>query len=64
MNNIKKILCIITLIGAIAFATAGIIIPPQGVIDGSVLILTAQLLTYSSAVIGLDLKFGKKDINN
>ena len=39
---------------AMVFAIAGIIIPPLGVIDGSVLILIAQLLVFCATFFGID----------
>ena len=50
-STFNKILCITTLVAGIAFAIAGICLPPIGIIDNSILILVAQLLVYSASVI-------------
>ena len=39
---------------AVAFAAAGLILPPLGVIDGSVLMLCAQLLVLCATLLGVD----------
>ena len=39
---------------AVAFAAAGLILPPLGVIDGSVLMLSAQLLVRCATLLGVD----------
>lgn len=44
-------LAIVAFILSILFAVAGMILPPLGVIDGSILIWIAQLLTYSAACL-------------
>lgn len=49
LNN--DILAAASFIISIVFAAAGLCIPPHGVIDGSVLIWIAQLLTYSAACL-------------
>ena len=46
---------------AILFAAVGMAIPPQGVIDGSVLILAAQLFVLCATFLGIkDLSLPKK----
>lgn len=52
----KKLISLISLISGIALGVVGIILPPLGEIDNSVLIIVGQLLIYSSAVIGIKLK--------
>lgn len=52
----KKLISLISLISGIALGVVGIIIPPMGEIDNSVLIIVGQLLIYSSAVIGIKIK--------
>ena len=44
---------------AVAFAAAGLILPPLGVIDGSVLMLSAQLLVLCATLLGVDGYFDK-----
>ena len=44
---------------AVAFAAAGLILPPLGVIDGSVLLLSAQLLVLCATLLGVDGYFDK-----
>ena len=46
------------LVGAgICFGVAGIILPPVGTIDWSVLILIGQLLILAAAVMGISVNF-------
>lgn len=56
----KKKLCIITLFFAILCGIAGFLVPPLGLVDSSVLWMISQFLLYSSACLGLDLKFNEK----
>lgn len=37
-------------------SVAGLVIPPMGVIDGSVLILIAQILVFVASLLGLRIK--------
>lgn len=39
---------------AMAFGIAGLIMPPLGKIDGSVLILIAQLLVFCATFLGIE----------
>ena len=39
---------------AVALAAAGLILPPLGVIDGSVLMLSAQLLVLCATLLGVE----------
>lgn len=54
--NVKIGLAIASFIAAIAFGLLGILLPPLGYIDGSVLILIAQLLVLCATLIGIQLK--------
>ena len=57
----KKYMCIASYSAAILFAAVGMAIPPQGVIDGSVLILAAQLFVLCATFLGIkDLSLPKK----
>ena len=49
----KKYLSIASFSAAILFAAIGMAIPPQGVIDGSVLILAAQLFVLCATFLGI-----------
>ena len=56
-----KYMCIASFSAAIFFAAVGMAIPPQGVIDGSVLILAAQLFVLCATFLGIkDLSLPKK----
>ena len=50
----KQTMAVVAFTFAMVFAIAGIIIPPLGVIDGSVLILIAQLLVFCATFFGID----------
>ncbi|MDD7076496.1 hypothetical protein CIK90_02260 [Prevotella sp. P5-126] len=49
----KRILSLASFVCAILFATAGMMMPPQGEISGSVLILVAQLLILCATFLGI-----------
>lgn len=46
----------ISLAWAFAMSVAGLILPPLGVIDSSILILIAQILVFVASILGLHLK--------
>ena len=51
----KRRLAFLSWGAAVAFAAAGLILPPLGVIDGSVLMLSAQLLVlFAATLLGVD----------
>lgn len=51
----------ISLAWAFAMSVAGLILPPLGVIDGSVLILIAQILVFVASILGLRIKIDTKN---
>ena len=53
----------ISLAWAFAMSVAGLILPPLGVIDGSVLILIAQILVFVASILGLRIKMDAKNGN-
>ena len=50
----KQKLAFLAFAMAMAFGTAGLIMPPLGKIDGSVLILIAQLLVFCATFLGIE----------
>ena len=46
----------ISLAWAFAMSVAGLVLPPLGVIDSSVLILIAQILVFVASILGLRVK--------
>lgn len=46
----------ISLAWALAMSVAGLILPPIGVIDSSILILIAQILVFVASILGLRIK--------
>ena len=46
----------ISLAWALAMSVAGLILPPLGVIDSSILILIAQILVFVASILGLRIK--------
>ena len=46
----------ISLAWAFAMSVAGLILPPMGVIDSSILILIAQILVFVASILGLRIK--------
>ena len=55
----KRKIALMAFGSAVAFAAAGLILPPLGVIDGSVLMLSAQLLVLCATLLGVDGYFDK-----
>lgn len=55
----KKKLALLSWLSAVAFAIAGITMPPVGEIDESVLMLIAQLLLFCATLMGVDSYFDK-----
>ena len=49
----KKYMSLASFVTAIVFAVVGMAIPPKGVIDGSVLILAAQLFVLCATFLGI-----------
>lgn len=61
-RNKNKILVFIFLfLCGLAFAAWGMIVPPGGVIDGSVLILIAQIFVLAASVYGFEVHFDIKE---
>ena len=50
----KKKISLLAFCSAVAFAAAGLFLPPQGVIDSTVLMLVAQLLVLCATLLGVD----------
>lgn len=46
----------ISLAWAFTMSVAGLILPPLGVIDSSILILIAQILVFVASILGLRIK--------
>jgi len=49
----KKYLSLASFVAALVFAAVGLLLPPQGEIDSSVLILVAQLLVLCATFLGI-----------
>jgi len=57
----KKYMSVASFVAAVLFAAAGLLLPPQGEIDGSVLLLVAQLLVLCATFLGIrDLRLPPK----
>jgi len=59
MIKVKKILAIILTISALGFGIAGFCVPPLGVINSSVLWLTAQIFVFAATLLGIDIEYIK-----
>lgn len=55
----KKVISVVLVVFAIAFAVAGFFVPPTGVIDASVLWFIAQCFLYSATLLGIDIEYIK-----
>jgi hypothetical protein len=58
--NIQLFCAIILIIAGIGLLIAGFIIPPQGVIDASVLTAFGEILTFVGALFGIDYHYKYK----
>lgn len=52
----RQYLVAICLAWAILMSIAGLVLPPLGVIDNSLLILIAQLLVFIASLLGISIK--------
>lgn len=52
----RQYLVAICLTWAILMSIAGLVLPPLGVIDNSLLILIAQLLVFIASLLGISIK--------
>ena len=52
--SMKRKIALMAFGSSVAFAAAGLILPPLGVIDGSVLMLSAQLLVLCATLLGVE----------
>lgn len=64
--SLKKILAVISFIAGIVIGFISLFLPPKGVIDNSVLIFVAQLLVFTSNILGFNINVPKsvKDIQS
>ena len=60
-NKPKILVFIFLFLCGLAFAAWGMIVPPGGVIDGSVLILIAQVFVLAASVYGFEVHFDIKE---
>lgn len=52
---LKGIISIVAFVAAIIIGFIALFIPPEGVIDASVLWFTAQLLVFTSGILGINI---------
>ena len=55
----KRKIALLSFCSAVAFAAAGLYLPPMGVIDSTVLMLVAQLLVLCATLLGVDSYYDK-----
>ena len=60
-NKHKILVFIFLFLCGLAFGAWGMIVPPNGVIDGSVLILIAQIFVVAASVYGFEVHFDIKE---
>lgn len=61
INKHKILVFIFLFLCGLAFGAWGMIVPPNGVIDGSVLILIAQIFVLAASVYGFEIHFDIKE---
>ena len=54
-ENVKMMMAVCSFVTAIVIGFIALYIPPQGIIDASVLWFTAQLLVFTSTLLGLSI---------
>lgn len=54
MKKFKMIISVISFLSAIVIGFIAIFIPPEGIIDSSILWFSAQLLVFTSTILGFD----------
>lgn len=54
-ENVKAIISILAFLAAVVIGFIALFIPPGGVIDPSVLWFTAQLLVFTSGLLGINM---------
>lgn len=60
-NKPKILVFIFLFLCGLAFGAWGMIVPPNGVIDGSVLILISQIFVLAASVYGFEVHFDIKE---
>lgn len=55
IKHLKEYISIISFISAIIIGFIAVFIPPEGIIDASVLWFTAQLLVFTSGLLGVNI---------
>lgn len=55
ISNLKSFLAVASFLAAIVFGAWGMILPPPGIVSGSVLILIAQFLVLSAGFLGMNI---------
>lgn len=56
---LKKIIAMISFLSSIVIGFEALFLPPLGIIDNSVLWFTAQLLLFTSSILGIDFKIAE-----
>lgn len=59
-DKVATVLCIVSFASGILLIIASMVIPPQGVIDTSVLTALGMLLTWSGSIIGISQHYGNE----
>ena len=55
----REVISVISFISAVVIGFIAVFIPPQGIIDASVLWFTSQLLLFCASLLGIKLDFNK-----
>lgn len=61
MSILKKLVAIISFVVSIVIGFIALYLPPVGIIDSSVLWFIAQLLLFTSNILGFDFNVFKSD---
>ena len=61
MKHLQLILATALCIFGCAMLVAGLILPPVGVIDSSLLVAYGETLTFAGSLIGIDYKYRYKE---
>ena len=61
MKKVKSIMSIFAFVPALIIGFVALFLPPIGIIDQSVLWFTAQLLVFTSGILGIQIHVDGKD---
>lgn len=59
-ENLKFLIAVVVITAGLGMLVAGIVIPPIGIIDNSILIAFGEIATFSGTILGVDTHYKSK----